>query len=136
MRISDWSSDVCSSDLCLVGHLEADPRGDEQEAPKRCARTGDMTDQLVERVVAADIFEDGEDSACGIVPGGGMDRAGRAIERLVITQRRPCGEDCAGCGVGARRRWGPGTHDLFAPGDPAPPATRRPSRSERECTVG
>src|SRR3546814_13733921 len=100
MRISDWSSDVCSSDLerhegqavgagvidrerrrrrnpheqrrlrdqCLVGHLEADPRGDEQEAPKRCARTGDMTDQLVERVVAADIFEDGEDSACGIVP--------------------------------------------------------------------
>src|SRR3546814_1446209 len=96
MRISDWSSDVCSSDLCLVGHLEADPRGDEQEAPKRCARTGDMTDQLVERVVAADIFEDGEDSACGIVPGGGMDRAGRAIERMVITQRRQCGEDCDG----------------------------------------
>src|SRR3546814_3504033 len=93
-----------------------------------------MTDQLVERVVAADSFEDGEDSACGIVPGGGMDRAGRAIERLVITQRRQCGEDCDGCGVGARRRCGQGTHDLFEPGDPAQPAAGVVVRSEEHTS--
>src|SRR3546814_14558171 len=81
-----------------------------------------MTEQLVELMVAADICEDGEDSGCGIVPGGGVDRAGRAIERLVITQRRQCGEDCDGCGVGARRRCGQGTPDLFEPGAPAQPA--------------
>src|SRR3546814_11945678 len=41
MRISDWSSDVCSSDLLAVVQLEAEPRRrDDRKVPARVGRDG------------------------------------------------------------------------------------------------
>src|SRR3546814_967581 len=37
MRISDWSSDVCSSDLVLLDHLDADPHL-RRDLPRRAIR--------------------------------------------------------------------------------------------------
>src|SRR3546814_5260023 len=52
MRISDWSSDVCSSDLLLDGHAEDPgirPRNEQQEAGGRVrrGRHEDVEDILV-----------------------------------------------------------------------------------------
>src|SRR3546814_13751894 len=45
MRISDWSSDVCSSDLCLAGHA----RSPAARHRRRLARLGAFRRRLYER---------------------------------------------------------------------------------------
>src|SRR3546814_536272 len=66
MRISDWSSDVCSSDLGHVGHHRAGRRGHLAADHAQCARRG----------------EQGHDAE---VPG-----AVRASQARGLVWRRPC----------------------------------------------
>src|SRR3546814_2735365 len=69
MRISDWSSDVCSSDLVLVtvvGKTEADPS----------KGFFPLTVDYVEKTYAA-----------GKIPGGFFKREGRPSEKEILTCR-------------------------------------------------
>src|SRR3546814_9623440 len=91
MRISDWSSDVCSSDLIAI---LAQPREDEGIAPRIC-RDIDVLDQLalVIDVGVHALVEAHQRQRDGIVPGSENDRE-RAlrIDELVGRQR-----NCVGC---------------------------------------
>src|SRR3546814_17044238 len=47
MRISDWSSDVCSSDLDRLVDREADGEGDDERVDHHRHRADDLRDELV-----------------------------------------------------------------------------------------
>src|SRR3546814_9873786 len=58
MRISDWSSDVCSSDLVVAGYL-ADDRGQAGRVPGNRS-VGRQADEAVECVVGKSVASDAD----------------------------------------------------------------------------
>src|SRR3546814_9020284 len=93
MRISDWSSDVCSSDL----HVGAADRDDQQEADRE-AEAGDGPEHpraLVEGEIGGEPDDRGERREVDDVPPRQHDR--RSEERRV-------GKECAST---CRSRWSP-----------------------------
>src|SRR3546814_16410564 len=98
LRISDWSSDVCSSDLLAANLL----RGDETKSGDRRGAIGAGRDIALDIAALADTpIGDGDDSAFAIlaIPGdpasrrAGMHRAGGLIEvgkaRIVRLDQQP-----------------------------------------------
>src|SRR3546814_5489406 len=84
MRISDWSSDVCSSDLPTLGAVTVTPN---QVGPNLAACTGDIT-------VRANVV--GATSGSALVYRTGLDKD-RSEERRV-------GQECVST---CRSRWSP-----------------------------
>src|SRR3546814_12255659 len=102
MRISDWSSDVCSSDLAEAPH------------PDQCARVGGVAGTRVERRVALDEDVPGGDGSADGRDGDARepDRAPAAPCRdredghqRVRSDERSGGEEWVSK---CRSRWGPG----------------------------
>src|SRR3546814_10280188 len=88
MRISDWSSDVCSSDLegrglvvVLLGQQRA---GDVDEAPARPYRPGSGTQQVALRgLVALQVGGGQAPARIGMAPPGTAAAAGRIDQHAV-----------------------------------------------------
>ena len=81
----------------LLHHLDRDPAGEEQQAiAAGDAAPRHRADQLVERVVPADILADEHDALAAAPERGGMDGVGLAIERLERRQRLHGGHDLVG----------------------------------------
>src|SRR3546814_19590500 len=92
MRISDWSSDVCSSDLGLG--LALGPTRDRGTAIQH--PNGEFA------LVAVEVIDNGRDRQ--LVPGGvGWPRAGRTAQPVRSEERRVGKE----CGSTCRSRWAP-----------------------------
>src|SRR3546814_10112805 len=81
MRISDWSSDVCSSDLPMVGEQGIEPV-DTLATGIHVARVGDRDNRCRIEGCAARIDEGGD------VRDQGADLGGRRVERHVIAVDR------------------------------------------------
>src|SRR3546814_2188743 len=89
MRISDWSSDVCSSDLDIVGGLPVDDR-----ASGHAARRATVLEARRQR--NAESLERRDDDVPGLVANG-LEEIGRSEERRV-------GKECVST---CRSRWSP-----------------------------
>src|SRR3546814_7072563 len=96
MRISDWSSDVCSSDLMLEMHRLApelenalDVRMIERVAHQTPFHHQDLIPNALDHreVVVHDQVKDAVDDIVRPFPGMGCD-AGRALSQLMIERRR------------------------------------------------
>src|SRR3546814_15316525 len=101
MRISDWSSDVCSSDLKIGGHARAiadivpDVVGDDGGVARIVL--GDSRLDLADQI-RADISRLGEDAAAK----PREDRDQRRAERERGSEERRVGNECVGT---CRSRW-------------------------------
>src|SRR3546814_1777712 len=80
MRISDWSSDVCSSDLAMQAQFRAGLRGAAE------AQVGDFVDALKQRVEAVEV---GQQHRRGLGADAGY--AGDVVDR-VAAQRQVVGD--------------------------------------------
>src|SRR3546814_20042723 len=64
MRISDWSSDVCSSDLDAEEEAEAEPEPEEDAAPESDAADGDRReDDADDAAPSIDVVPGNEDES-------------------------------------------------------------------------
>src|SRR3546814_11832659 len=109
MRISDWSSDVCSSDLTYVDRLVADYTGGR---PLRVAwdagngATGEIAAQLCTRLPGEHILLNG--TIDGTFPAHHPDPTVaenlEQIQRPVRSEERRVGKECVST---SRSRWSP-----------------------------
>src|SRR3546814_11641355 len=98
MRISDWSSDVCSSDLGAAGqaeHAGKQPGEIEQSAAARCSAADRRNQRL--RGLRGDLVQRGQGHALEAVEAqaAAADRTGQALFEHVEIGRASC-----------RGRWG------------------------------
>src|SRR3546814_11735281 len=77
MRISDWSSDVCSSDLVDVGHQPVEPVGHGVEAKAEILDAPGQVGKLALQVVELDLHVSGGGRRCAPGRGG---RRGTAVD--------------------------------------------------------
>src|SRR3546814_18930312 len=69
MRISDWSSDVCSSDLDHAGHFHQGPQGDQQRRRLRRGEAQRAIDPGRERDLDTFLGEGQVDEITGTITG-------------------------------------------------------------------
>src|SRR3546814_9989668 len=82
MRISDWSSDVCSSDLHLQGHLvhRPVPRGDQAAHTDRLVDDVLVAGVVTQRMLELEVLEHGDERLDVPESGAGLG-AGRQRDR-------------------------------------------------------
>src|SRR3546814_16067382 len=101
MRISDWSSDVCSSDLRKVMHGTRNFAKEEAMSAAQCAQAiqygADLIKDLVSDSVAGSIADSAAVSSCNTIGFGEMGIGNRSEERRV-------GKECVST---CRSRWSP-----------------------------
>src|SRR3546814_12999703 len=91
MRISDWSSDVCSSDLATVGENVRDSEGvviDPTDLLNASLRLTDDGELQIVRAAFNEALGSIRVDALGAASAGAMRNAGDALDRLaaVVTQ--------------------------------------------------
>src|SRR3546814_16504898 len=92
MRISDWSSDVCSSDLPALVLVARDPRGEEMVLQHRDPAAGHglvhrtVVDEVVE-LALLEFLRRGEPGRAMEAVGLGLGEAGLEIERASCRER-------------------------------------------------
>src|SRR3546814_16990532 len=84
MRISDWSSDVCSSDLgCRASRRQSIGAS----VGRACRPPGTIADEVAEAAVAGEVALEGEAEAFGGRRGAGVERrilGLRQVDKLLI----------------------------------------------------
>src|SRR3546814_13137399 len=95
MRISDWSSDVCSSDLIVQDRLG--------EADAALVALGQRIDRLVEHVADVDLVDHPGEPRAAVGAGQAAD-AGDEIEEAARSEERRVGKECVST---CRSRWSP-----------------------------
>src|SRR3546814_13817939 len=105
MRISDWSSDVCSSDLLLLDRLQRRARTrDAARALKR--RAGDDVAELRARTLEADGADVGDIVGRGRKVGlGGVEAGERGVHCHDRSEERRVGKECVSTGSYRWRRY-------------------------------
>src|SRR3546814_13630511 len=95
MRISDWSSDVCSSDLLLKNNEATNP--DTEVVERRCKAQGVLADEEAVQVRGSSHCDD---NRCEQMVGSGEIAVGR--RRDVRSEERRVGKACVSP---CRSRW-------------------------------
>src|SRR3546814_14281548 len=105
MRISDWSSDVCSSDLPFVGAEHGDTGGNRPVGEWRLAEMGDVVAQLRRNDVAACEHVQRHRAVTALIGG---EQAARALKGQRVSahrsEERRVGKECVST---CRSRWSP-----------------------------